>query len=137
MEHRAMKAEAEPNSAPPEPHPAEIVQMGLADILAQGSGLTPDTAKAEIVKTLMDDAHLEKATELSSREVFVLAALKAQAKAMHCDVANDFALDYMRLKVSHMRQGRRESIEIGKPPAMPGMGGMNGAPGQRPWWKFW
>lgn len=56
-------------------------------------------------------------TELTEHEVRILASLKTIAEQYDCEVLDALITNYMLLKISFRRQGRKEIIGVAKPDA--------------------
>lgn len=81
-----------------------------ADNILNSSDDDNDLAKAlsELIDQLGDTRHIQLFTDLNMREIRHLAVLRTVAD----DTLNEFTKNYMKLKISNGRLGRKELIDV-------------------------
>jgi len=69
-----------------------------------------EEARAQSLLDLLDKTKPELKSDLSDEEIHYLALLKTWAKQTDCKIIDDFCDNFMTLRVSRNRMGRREIV---------------------------
>lgn len=79
--------------------------------------LSPDEAQSRIALMLARTQNLETLSETDIDEVKLISALSTISRRYKLNMIQDYVANYLKLKVSLHRQGRKEIQEIAKPSA--------------------
>ena len=77
--------------------------------------LSSEEAQSRIAMMLARTQNLETLSETNIDEVKLVSALSTISKRYNLSMVNDYISNYLKLKVSLHRQGRKEIQEIAKP----------------------
>jgi len=114
----------------PSTEPAPAPPMDIGALLGGVQDITPDKARAEIVKELMQEKNLSRVTDLTDYDIAMLSAIEGINTEMKSSVVKEFTRHFKELKISRNRLGRTEVVDLSK----------NQEPQmqmQKPPWKFW
>lgn len=79
-----------------------------------GLSQTIDESLAQAINVLTETQKKKILSELEHREVFYVALLYTQSKEFDDDLLNDFLKQFLILRISKERKGRKEIVEIAK-----------------------
>jgi len=82
---------------------------------SQDEFISPDEAQAKIIQMLLKVTSPSIMTELTEKEVKNIAQLKTIADIYDSNSLRVLIENYMLLKISYKRQGRKEIIGVAKP----------------------
>jgi hypothetical protein len=76
--------------------------------------LTPEEAQSKIALLLAETQSPDLMSELGGEEIKLLSALQTVASETKAGILNDFILNFLRMRVSLKRQGRKEILDVSK-----------------------
>mgnify|MGYP001139987361 CR=1 FL=1 len=76
----------------------------------KGKVMGEEEARAQSLLELLEKTKPELLSDLNDEEILYLALLKTWAKQVNCKILDDFCNNFMNLRVSRNRMGRREIV---------------------------
>lgn len=84
------------------------------DMNEYGMTQTIDESLAQAINVLTETKKKKILSELEQKEIFYISILYAQSKEFNDDLLNDFLKQFLILRISKERNGRKEIVEIAK-----------------------
>lgn len=92
----------------------DSLQLPTVDVGEDFENLTVDEALAKVAMILAQTKEEKTLTELDDNEIKLCASLYAVADKTHDKMITSFLMNFLRLRVSHKRQGRKELLEVAR-----------------------
>jgi len=76
--------------------------------------LTPEEAQSKIALLLAETESPDLMSEMGGEEIKLLSALQTVADQVDADILKNFIRNFLRMRVSLKRQGRKEILEVSR-----------------------